>query len=166
VTRSWDDWAPAERVRRFTEENKQLAAQLHEQMKALQGKTAATAKAAKTKGSRVTSESARGSEERTGMATQGGRGPRRNRDYELEQVCDDFSFLGGFMEWDGMGWESLSWCFAAPLDLGLDADSGDADSGNVHLLTACWTSKTLIERLWRFDDGLVDLEPQSLGLQT
>jgi hypothetical protein len=126
-------------VRRFSEENKQLAAQLHDQMKALQqGKTAATAKTAKTKGGRVTSESARGSEERTGMATQGGRGPRRNRDYDLEQVCDDVSFFlyfffrrrsYGGMEWDGMGWESLSWCFAASLDQGLDADSEDADSG-------------------------------------
>lgn len=72
------------------------------------------------------------------MATQGGRGPRRNRDYDLEQVRDDVSFFlyfffrrrsYGGMEWDGMGWESLSWCFAASLDQGLDADSEDADSG-------------------------------------
>lgn len=79
-------------MRKFTEENKQLAAQLHEQMKALQGKPAPSAsKTAKTKGRANGSDfsSARGSEERGSMAAQGGgRAPRRLRDYDLEQVCE------------------------------------------------------------------------------
>lgn len=78
-------------MRKFTEENKQLAAQLHEQMKALQGKPApSTSKSAK-KGRANGSDfsSARGSEERGSMAAQGGgRAPRRLRDYDLEQVCE------------------------------------------------------------------------------
>ncbi|KFY23484.1 hypothetical protein V493_05837 [Pseudogymnoascus sp. VKM F-4281 (FW-2241)] len=86
---TWDDWVPQDRVRKFTEENKQLAAQLHEQMKALQGKPAPSAsKAAKSKGRANGSDfsSARGSEERGSMAAQGGgRAPRRLRDYDLEQ---------------------------------------------------------------------------------
>lgn len=89
---SWDDWVPQDRVRKFTEENKQLAAQLHEQMKALQGKPAPSAsKSAKSKGRANGSDfsSARGSEERGSMAAQGGgRAPRRLRDYDLEQVCE------------------------------------------------------------------------------
>ncbi|KFY73295.1 hypothetical protein V499_06612 [Pseudogymnoascus sp. VKM F-103] len=87
---TWDDWVPQDRVRKFTEENKQLAAQLHEQMKALQGKPAPSAsKSAKTKGRANGSDfsSARGSEERGSMAAQGGgRAPRRLRDYDLEQT--------------------------------------------------------------------------------
>lgn len=88
---------PQDRVRKFTEENKQLAAQLHEQMKALQGKPAPSAsKSAKTKGRANGSDfsSARGSEERGSMAAQGGgRAPRRLRDYDLEQVCEFSIFL-------------------------------------------------------------------------
>jgi hypothetical protein len=45
----------------------------------------------KTKGGRTNGSdfsSARGSEERhASVAAQSGRGPRRNRDYEIEQVC-------------------------------------------------------------------------------
>ncbi|KFY55570.1 hypothetical protein V496_06963 [Pseudogymnoascus sp. VKM F-4515 (FW-2607)] len=88
---TWDDWVPQDRVRKFTEENKQLAAQLHEQMKALQGKPAPSAsKSAKSKGRANGSDfsSARGSEERGSMAAQGGgRAPRRLRDYDLEQYA-------------------------------------------------------------------------------
>lgn len=93
---SWDDWVPQDRVRKFTEENKQLASQLHEQMKALQGKPSST-KSAKPKGRIAGSDfsSARGSEERSSMAAPGGgRGPRRGRDFDLEQVCASLSFFG------------------------------------------------------------------------
>ncbi|KAH6848284.1 MRG-domain-containing protein [Chaetomium sp. MPI-CAGE-AT-0009] len=87
---SWDDWVPQDRVRKFTDENKDLASQLVAQFKMLQsGKAAkqttkkggATARAAN--GSDMSS--ARGSEERTAATTTSGRGPRRARDYELEQ---------------------------------------------------------------------------------
>ncbi|OBT74287.1 hypothetical protein VF21_07371 [Pseudogymnoascus sp. 05NY08] len=102
---TWDDWVPQDRVRKFTEENKLLAAQLHEQMKALQGKPAPSAsKAAKTKGRANGSDfsSARGSEERGSMAAQGGgRAPRRLRDYDLEQASG-----GPTQIWT---WISLYW---------------------------------------------------------
>jgi hypothetical protein len=93
VTYSWDDWVPQDRVRKFTEENKELAAQLHAQMKALQQKSApSAAKSATKKGTRANGSdfsSARGSEERhVSTAAQSGRGPRRNRDYDLENVSN------------------------------------------------------------------------------
>ncbi len=90
---SWDDWVPQDRVRKFTDENKDLAAQLLAQFKMLQsGKTAK--QSAKKTGPATSSRpngsdmsSARGSEERTAAAAATtGRGPRRARDYELEQV--------------------------------------------------------------------------------
>lgn len=93
---SWDDWVPQDRVRKFTDENKELAAQLHTQMKLLQQKapkSSAKAKAGRANGSDFGS-SGRGSEERHASvaAAGGGRGPRRNRDYDLEQVSFSFTF--------------------------------------------------------------------------
>ena len=89
VTEQWDDWVPQDRVRKFTDENKELAAQLHNQMKALQKQPKAGGK--KGAGARANGSdfsSARGSEERTAsVAAQSGRGgQRRTRDYELENV--------------------------------------------------------------------------------
>lgn len=87
---SWDDWVPQDRVRKFTDENKELAAQLHNQMKLLQQK--APKSVGKGQGKRGANgsdfSSARGSEERTGSvaAAPGRGGPRRNRDYDLEHV--------------------------------------------------------------------------------
>lgn len=89
---SWDDWVPQDRVRKFTDENKDLASQLLAQYKMLQSGKAA--KQTTKKGGATTRtangsdmSSARGSEERTaGTTTTSGRGPRRARDYELEQV--------------------------------------------------------------------------------
>lgn len=99
---SWDDWVPQDRVRKFTDENRELATQLAQQSKALQsGKSSAKAGGPKGKGvsgrgagaAGSDLSSARGSEERTaGMTTQSGRGPRRARDYELETVSAAFSF--------------------------------------------------------------------------
>jgi hypothetical protein len=97
VMKQWDDWVPQDRVRKFTEENKELAAQLHSQMKALQQKApkSATKRGGRANGSDFSS--ARGSEERH-VAAQGGRGPRRNRDYDLEPVsaCKISLFLDLF----------------------------------------------------------------------
>lgn len=76
---TWDDWVPADRIRKHTPENVELAAQLMAQVKSLTQKGSGKAK----KGKAATAESTRGSEERGGQA---GRGPRRTRDYELEQV--------------------------------------------------------------------------------
>ena len=91
---SWDDWVPVDRVRKFTDDNKQLASQLMAQFKLLQsGKPAKQPK----KGPRATTSdigSTRGSEERmAGAATQASRGPRRVRDYDLEHVGFLFSFF-------------------------------------------------------------------------
>lgn len=79
-----------DRVRKFTDENKELAAQLHTQMKQLKNPSAKGAAAKKAGGRTNGSDfsSARGSEERhASAAAQSGRGAaRRNRDYDLEPV--------------------------------------------------------------------------------
>ncbi|KAK0639365.1 chromo domain-like protein [Cercophora newfieldiana] len=88
---SWDDWVPQDRVRKFTDENKELAAQLRAQSNTLK---AAKQPAKKLQGTGRGAggsdmSSARGSEERTaagGAVTQSGRGPRRARDFDLENV--------------------------------------------------------------------------------
>jgi hypothetical protein len=95
---SWDDWVPQDRVRKFTDENKELAAQLHNQMKMLQQKTPKSVGRGQGKKGTNGSDfaSSRGSEERTGsVAAQTGRGgARRNRDYDLEHVSTArFSFV-------------------------------------------------------------------------
>ncbi|KAE9375476.1 MRG-domain-containing protein [Stipitochalara longipes BDJ] len=80
---TWDDWVPQDRVRKFTPENKELAAQLHNQMKLLQKKPTKTGIKRNANGSDFSS--ARDSEERMGSVAATGRGgPRRNRDYDLE----------------------------------------------------------------------------------
>lgn len=85
---SWDDWVPQDRVRKFTDENKELASQLMTQYKMLQSGKAA--KQAKKGGKAMDSDfsSMRGSEERMpgGPAQTGRGGPRRTRDYDLENV--------------------------------------------------------------------------------
>lgn len=98
---SWDDWVPQDRVRKFTDENKELAAQLHNQMKLLQQK--APKSVGKGQGKRGANgsdfSSARGSEERTGSvaAAPGRGGPRRNRDYDLEHVSKFLSLCIPFL---------------------------------------------------------------------
>jgi mortality factor 4-like protein 1 len=99
-TKQWDDWVPEDRVRKFTDENKELAAQLHTQMKTLQrGSKSVTKSSKKLNGSDFSS--ARGSEERhTSVAAPGGRaGQRRNRDYDIETVSTLFLvvMLSGFV---------------------------------------------------------------------
>ncbi|KAK3344157.1 chromo domain-like protein [Lasiosphaeria hispida] len=100
---SWDDWVPQDRVRKFTDENKDLASQLLAQLKSLQSGKAAKQQVKKGgvggaggggRGGGVGGaggsdmSSARGSEERTagGITTQSGRGPRRARDFDLEHL--------------------------------------------------------------------------------
>jgi hypothetical protein len=86
----WDDWVPQDRVRKFTPENQELARQLHGQMKALQGGSRGQKAGTKKGGVRANGSdfsSARGSEERhASVAAPGGRGPRRQRDFEIEPV--------------------------------------------------------------------------------
>jgi hypothetical protein len=94
VIDQWDDWVPQDRVRKFTDENKELAAQLHNQMKALQKKPAGGKKGQGGRANGSDFSSARGSEERTAsVAAQGGRGgQRRTRDYEIENVSPLFPY--------------------------------------------------------------------------
>jgi mortality factor 4-like protein 1 len=81
---TWDDWVLADRIRPLDQEHKELAAQLHAQLKHNLQKNAKQPKKPLKPG---TSESARGSEERGSSAVQGGaRGGRRGKDWELEQV--------------------------------------------------------------------------------
>lgn len=79
---TWDDWVPADRIRKHTPENVELSAQLMAQVKSLTQK--GTGKPRKGGKAATAAESARGSEERSAQAGRGG--PRRTRDYELEQV--------------------------------------------------------------------------------
>jgi hypothetical protein len=79
---TWDDWVLVDRIRPFDDEHKELAAQLHAQLKTSMQKTTKVPKKIVKSGG----ESARGSEERGSAVTQGGRGGRRGKDWELEQV--------------------------------------------------------------------------------
>lgn len=91
---TWDDWVLADRIRPFDDEHKQLAAQLHAQLKTSAQKTAKQPK----KNLKGGGDSARGSEERGSGAPQGGRTGRRGKDWELEQVRTfffSFSFILG-----------------------------------------------------------------------
>ncbi|KAF5606723.1 chromatin modification-related eaf3 [Fusarium subglutinans] len=81
---TWDDWVLVDRIRPFDDEHKELAAQLHAQLKHNIQRSTKQPK----KGLRSGAESARVSEERSGSATvQGGRGGRRGKDWELEQIA-------------------------------------------------------------------------------
>ncbi|KPM44293.1 hypothetical protein AK830_g2259 [Neonectria ditissima] len=81
---TWDDWVLVDRIRPFDDEHKELAAQLHAQLKHNMQRSTKLPK----KGLRSGAESARVSEERAGSATvQGGRGGRRGKDWELEQCA-------------------------------------------------------------------------------
>lgn len=85
---TWDDWVLVDRIRPFDDEHKELAAQLHAQLKTSMQKTAKVPKKVVKSGG----ESARGSEERSSAVTQGGRGGRRGKDWDLEQVRTGFAF--------------------------------------------------------------------------
>ncbi|KAI1076419.1 MRG-domain-containing protein [Whalleya microplaca] len=78
---SWDDWVSQDRIRKFTEDNKQLATQLQAQAR-MRTHPKSGKKGVKANGSEMSST--RGSEERAAGASSFGRGPRRGRDYELE----------------------------------------------------------------------------------
>lgn len=82
----WDDWVPQERIRKLTEENKELASNLKKDMEA-QRRATTTSKPSSIShkkrpfGSDVTS-SARGSEDRSSAAPQPPRGQKRGREIE------------------------------------------------------------------------------------
>lgn len=83
----WDDWVPQDRLRKFSEENKELAYSLKQDLKREMDKTRAVPKSAsrkKTAGSDFSS--IRGSEERNSSVPVTGRGTKRGRDMDLEKV--------------------------------------------------------------------------------
>ena len=84
----WDDWVPQDRVRKLTDENKELAQNLKKEMDALRQRTAPKATATFTKKKAAGSDlsSTRGSEERNSSVPATGRGQKRGRDYEIEKV--------------------------------------------------------------------------------
>ncbi|EFY90379.1 histone acetylase complex subunit MRG15-2 [Metarhizium acridum CQMa 102] len=88
---TWDDWVLADRIRPFDDEHKELAAQLHAQVKSSMQKNSKQPKK-NLKGG----DSARGSEERGSGAPQGGRGGRRGKDWELEQVWECLLLARGY----------------------------------------------------------------------
>ncbi|KAF4584394.1 histone acetylase complex subunit MRG15-2 [Ophiocordyceps camponoti-floridani] len=107
---TWDDWVLADRIRPFDDEHKELAAQLHAQLKHSMQKNAKQPR----KNPRNGGESARGSEERGSSAAQGPRG-RRGKDWELEQV-------GGFVFFPSVSPSRFSvWFFLLSLPLFLSA---------------------------------------------
>lgn len=88
---SWDDWVTADRIRKFDDENKILASTLKNaaQSRGQGGHHYGRGGPVGGPGKKGAPDlsSARGSEERgSGAPSFAGRGPRRGRDYELENV--------------------------------------------------------------------------------
>lgn len=82
----WDDWVPQERIRKLTEEHKELATNLKKDMdaqrRAASGKPPSTSTKKRPFGSDLTGSSARGSEDRSSAAPQLPRGTKRAREIE------------------------------------------------------------------------------------
>ena len=79
---------PQDRLRKFSEENKELAQNLKKEMDALRQRSAPKATASnKKKNAGSDLSSTRGSEERHSSVPVTGRGQKRGRDYEIEKVC-------------------------------------------------------------------------------
>ncbi|KAK2016310.1 MRG-domain-containing protein [Colletotrichum eremochloae] len=134
---TWDDWVSIDRIRKFTEENKELASTLHAQMKDLRQKN--SAKAPK-KGLRVNgTDSARGSEERTGGVAASGRGPRRARDFDLEQTSRSPKFTPPtkmstlYQDWDGQTGDLYEKQFSGESYLGGDEEDTVHGTGSQNI---------------------------------
>jgi mortality factor 4-like protein 1 len=86
---SWDDWVPQDRLRKFTEENRELATTLRREAEAA-FRQKSTKSSTKKKGGSDRS-SARGSEER--QMSVPGRGTKRARDNDIEKVSMQLPFV-------------------------------------------------------------------------
>ncbi|WPH05026.1 MRG-domain-containing protein [Acrodontium crateriforme] len=89
---TWDDWVPQERLRKLTEENKDLANNLKKEMDA-QRRVAAGKSTLSTMTKRRgqdTGSSARGSEDRSSAVPPGPRGTKRGREIEGIDKEEDF----------------------------------------------------------------------------
>ncbi|KAJ9623614.1 Esa1p-associated factor [Taxawa tesnikishii (nom. ined.)] len=88
---TWDDWVPQDRLRKNTEENRELANNLKKDMEATRRSTAKPSSTSHKKrpfGSDLAGSSARGSEERSSVAPP--RGTKRGREYEGVEKEDDY----------------------------------------------------------------------------
>jgi MRG len=86
----WDDWVPQDRLRKLTEDNRELAASLRREVmqsesRQRNSKSTASSKKGRTQGSEI--GSGRGSEERNSSVPAGGRGTKRGKDNEIEKVA-------------------------------------------------------------------------------
>lgn len=78
---SWDDWVPQDRLRKFTEENRELASTLRRDAEAAFRHRTGQKPLSRKRGG---SDSGRGSEERQSSVP--ARGNKRGRDNEIEKV--------------------------------------------------------------------------------
>ncbi|KAK5729540.1 Esa1p-associated factor [Elasticomyces elasticus] len=88
---TWDDWVPSERLRKFTDENKELASNLKKDMdaqrRAASGKPPSTSTRKRPFGSDMgPGSSARGSEDRSSAVPQPPRGTKRARESHMEGI--------------------------------------------------------------------------------
>ena len=95
---SWDDWVLQDRLRKLTDDNRELASQLKKEAHAQQesarkaaSKPTPLSKARRAQGSEM--GSGRGSEERQASVPAGGRGTKRGRDNDIEKVGGPSSSL-------------------------------------------------------------------------
>lgn len=86
---------PEDRLRKLTDDNKELAKNLKKEMDSLRQRSApkATTTSSKKKIAGSDLSSARGSEERNSSVPATGRGQKRGRDYEIEKVGDNLSYF-------------------------------------------------------------------------
>ncbi|MCJ1433102.1 Esa1p-associated factor [Xylographa pallens] len=83
---TWDDWVNGDRVRKLTDENKELAQNLKKDLDALRKPAPQKVANSKKKNAGSDLSSNRGSEERQSSAPATGRGQKRGRDNEIEKV--------------------------------------------------------------------------------
>ncbi|MCJ1400272.1 Esa1p-associated factor [Xylographa trunciseda] len=83
---TWDDWVNGDRVRKLTDENKELAQNLKKDLDALRKPAPQKVANSKKKNAGSDLSSNRGSEERHSSAPATGRGQKRGRDNEIEKV--------------------------------------------------------------------------------
>ncbi|MCJ1381537.1 Esa1p-associated factor [Xylographa soralifera] len=83
---TWDDWVSGDRVRKLTDENKELAQNLKKDLDALRKPAPQKITNSKKKNAGSDRSSNRGSEERQSSAPATGRGQKRGRDNEIEKV--------------------------------------------------------------------------------
>lgn len=95
---SWDEWVPQERLRKLTDDNKELANNLKKDMdaqrRAASGKPPSTSTKKRALGSDLTNSSARGSEDRSSVAPMPPRGTKRGREIEgIDRVSAVFLLI-------------------------------------------------------------------------